>query len=254
MLYQNRMLEKIIKTAQEAGEKILTFYSREIEVFDKSDNSPLTKADLAANNIILDRLADIDPNTPVISEESGIPGWDERKGWDKFWIIDPLDGTKEFIKKNDEFTVNIALVKNREPVLGVIYIPAKKQLYYAQKGQGSFRKNGADVAKRIYSSPADKSIPLKVAASRSHQSETLYDDLGKMGIDVKELIEAGSSLKFCLTAEGTVDIYPRLNPTMEWDVAAGDCIFRNSAKEGQHTSPLTYNKSDLKNEGFVIGL
>ncbi len=248
------MLEKIIKTAQEAGEKILTFYSREVEVFDKNDNSPLTIADLAANNIILDRLADIDSDTPVISEESGIPGWDERKDWDKFWIIDPLDGTKEFIKKNGEFTVNIARIEEGEPVLGVIYIPAKKQLYYAQKAVGSYRKEGNDVAQRIYSSPADKTKPLKVAASRSHQSETLYSDLGKMGIEVKELIEAGSSLKFCLTAEGTVDIYPRMNPTMEWDVAAGDCIFRNSAKTGQHTSPLEYNKPTLKNEGFVVGL
>lgn len=248
------MLDKIIKTAHEAGEKILTYYSAEIDVVGKSDHTPLTEADLASNKIILDRLSEIDPETPVISEESNIPEFAERKKWDTFWIVDPLDGTKEFIKQNGEFTVNIALIKDGEPVLGVIYIPVKKQMYYAQKDQGSFRKSGDDVAKRIYSTRADKTKPLKVAASRSHQSDTLKEDLNKMGIELDELISAGSSLKFCLVAEGTVDIYPRMKPTMEWDVAAGDCIFRNSAKEGQHASPLQYNKPDLKNKGFVIGL
>ncbi len=248
------MITKIIKTAREAGEKILTYYSRELEVVGKSDDTPLTKADLAANKIILKRLAEIDPETPVISEESSIPSFEERKKWNTFWIVDPLDGTKEFIKKNGEFTVNIALIENGEPVLGVIYIPVKKQVYYAQKGQGSFRKNGEDTAERIYSTKANKGRPLKIAASRSHQSKTLSEDLEEMGIELGELISAGSSLKFCLVADGTVDIYPRMKPTMEWDVAAGDCIFRNSAKKGQHFSSLKYNKEDLKNEGFVIGL
>lgn len=248
------MLPDIIATAHEAGEKILTYYSREIEVFDKSDNSPLTKADLAANTIILDRLENIDPDTPIISEESGVPSWEERKKWDKFWMVDPLDGTKEFIMKNGEFTVNIALIENNEPVMGVIYVPAKKQLYYAQKGEGSYRKIGTDVAQRIYSAPAHNGESLRVAASRSHRSETLYDDLKEMGIEIKELIPAGSSLKFCLVAEGTADLYPRMGPTMEWDVAAGDCIFRNSAEKGRRSSPLKYNKPDLKNEGFIIGL
>src|SRR5699024_9429656 len=139
----------------------------ELDVVDKSDDSPLTEADLASNKIILDRLSEIDPKTPVISEEKHLPDFEERKNWDSFWIVDPLDGTKEFIKKNGEFTVNIALIKEGEPILGVIYIPVKKQMYYAQKGQGSFRKDGDDVAKRIYSTPADKNKPLKVAASRS---------------------------------------------------------------------------------------
>ncbi len=248
------MLNKVIITAQEAGEKILTYYSREIEAIDKSDNSPLTKADLAANKIILERLSEIDPKTPVISEESNIPTFEERKGWPRFWLVDPLDGTKEFIKKNDEFTVNIALIENGEPVLGVIYIPVRKQIYYAQRGEGSYKKSGSDVARRIYSTKADDDKPLKIAASRSHRSDTFQKELDEMGIEVEELISAGSSLKFCLVAEGTADVYPRMNPTMEWDVAAGDCIFRNSAKDGQHSSPLTYNKPSLKNEGFVIGL
>src|SRR5699024_836580 len=117
---------------QEAGEKILTYYSTELDVVDKSDDSPLTEADLASNKIILDRLSEIDPKTPVISEEKHLPDFEERKNWDSFWIVDPLDGTKEFIKKNGEFTVNIALIKEGEPILGVIYIPVKKQMYYAQ--------------------------------------------------------------------------------------------------------------------------
>lgn len=248
------MLDKIIRTAQEAGEKILDYYSTDIEVVDKSDHTPLTKADLAANKIILDRLSKIDPKTPVISEESEIPAYEDRRYWDKFWLVDPLDGTKEFIKQNGEFTVNIALIKDGEPILGVIYIPVKKVMYYAQKGQGSFRRNGNNTAKHIYSVQADKNKPLIVAASRSHQSDTLEHDLNDMGIEMGELKPAGSSLKFCLVAEGVVDIYPRMKPTMEWDVAAGDCIFRNSARDGQHASPLTYNKPTLKNEGFIVGL
>jgi 3'(2'), 5'-bisphosphate nucleotidase len=248
------MLQKIIDTARRAGEEILTYYSEEVEVFTKEDDSPLTKADLAANRIILDALAEIDPETPVISEETGTPPYEERKEWERFWIVDPLDGTKEFIKKNDEFTVNIALIEQEEPVMGVLYIPATEQLYYAEKGAGSFRIDKEGEPQQIFSTPADKSKPLKVAVSRSHQSESLKDDLNKKGIEVKEFIPAGSSLKFCLVAQGKADIYPRTGPTNEWDVAAGDCIYRNSAKEGQHPSPLHYNKPDLKNEGFLIGL
>jgi 3'(2'), 5'-bisphosphate nucleotidase len=248
------MIQKIIETAREAGQEILNYYSEEIEVFEKEDESPLTKADLAAHHIIIDALAEIDPSTPVISEESGVPDYEMRKNWNRFWIVDPLDGTKEFIKKNDEFTVNIALIEDGEPIIGVLYIPARNQMFYAQKGAGSFRINGEEKPQNIFSEPADKSKPLKIAASRSHQSQSLKKDLEEQGIEVKELIAAGSSLKFCLVAQGIADIYPRTGPTMEWDVAAGDCIYRNSAPKGQHQSPLTYNKPDLKNEGFLIGL
>jgi|AntRauTorcE11897_2_1112592.scaffolds.fasta_scaffold12252_2 3'(2'), 5'-bisphosphate nucleotidase len=248
------MIKNVIQTARKAGEAILSYYSEEIRVFEKDDNSPLTKADLAAHHIILDALSAIDPETPIISEESGVPTYEKRKSWNRFWIVDPLDGTKEFIKKNDEFTVNIALIEKGEPILGVVYIPAKKQLFYAEKGKGSFRIHDEGEPERIFSTPADKSMPLKVAASRSHQSKSLEHDLKEQGIHVKELIVAGSSLKFCLVAQGIADIYRRTGPTMEWDVAAGDCIYRNSAQEGQHASPLRYNKLDLKNEGFIIGL
>jgi 3'(2'), 5'-bisphosphate nucleotidase len=248
------MIQKIIDTARKAGQEILKYYSGEIEVFEKDDESPLTKADLAAHHIILDALSEIDPSTPVISEESGVPPYEERQDWNRFWIVDPLDGTKEFIKKNDEFTVNIALIEDGEPILGVLYIPVKEQMFYAQKGKGSFRVDGDGEPQRIISVAAVKSKALNVAASRSHQSRSLEKNLSEQGIEVKELIAAGSSLKFCLVAQGIADIYPRTGPTMEWDVAAGDCIYRNSAPKGQHQSPLTYNKPDLKNEGFLIGL
>ena len=248
------MLEKIIETARKAGDAILEFYTDDIEVIDKEDDSPLTKADLAAHHIIIDALDEIDPDTPVISEESGVPGYEERKNWTKFWIVDPLDGTKEFIKKNGEFTVNIALINDGEPILGVVYIPAKDVLYYAEKGRGSYKIENEHEPQRIYSESADLSEPLTVIQSRSHGSDTLKDDLKKKGITMKDSVKAGSSLKFCLVAEGKADIYPRMGPTMEWDVAAGDCVYRYSARDGQHYSPLTYNKADLKNSGFLIGL
>lgn len=249
------MLEKIIETAREAGDAILEFYTDDdIEVYEKDDESPLTKADLAAHHIIVDTLAEIDSETPVISEESGVPDYEERKDWKKFWIVDPLDGTKEFIKKNGEFTVNIALIEEGEPVLGVVYIPAKNIVYYASREKGSFKISNGNKPQRIFSDVADLSKPLTVIQSRSHGSDNLKDELADKGITMKDSVKAGSSLKFCLVAEGKADIYPRMGPTMEWDVAAGDCVYRNSARKGQHYSPLRYNKKDLLNGSFIIGL
>src|SRR6056297_732416 len=238
------MLKEIIGIAKEAGEAMLDIYedAQDVEISRKDDDSPLTKADLASHHIIVDALKKLDPETPIISEESGIPDYEERKGWNKFWIVDPLDGTKEFIKKNGEFTVNIALIDEGEPVLGVVYIPAKDVLYYAEKGKGSYKVEDRNKPQRILSEAADLSKPLTVIQSRSHGSDSLKDDLKKKGITMKDSVKAGSSLKFCLVAEGKADIYPRMGPTMEWDVAAGDCVYRNSAEEGQHYSPLTYNK------------
>jgi len=248
------MIDQIIETAKKAGSATLNYYRQGMEVERKEDDSPLTKADLASHEIIMEALREIDPETPVISEEGGIPEYEERRDWPSFWIVDPLDGTKEFIKRNGEFTVNIARIDHGEPVLGVVYAPAKSLLYYAEKGRGSFKIPGDGSAQRIYSEPADRSRPLKVIVSRSHGSDDLQDKLNEMEIKVGETIAAGSSLKFCYVAEGKADIYPRMGPTMEWDVAAGDCVYRNSAREGQHPSSLTYNKPDLRNKGFIIGL
>lgn len=248
------MLDKIIETAQKAGEAILDYYQDDIEVVKKDDDSPLTKADMASHRIIINALKKFDPGTPIISEESGIPEYSERKDWEKFWIVDPLDGTKEFIKKNGEFTVNIALIESGKPVLGVVYVPVSKTAYFASESKGSFKQTGNKSPQRIYSEINGKDRPLVAVQSRSHGSETLIEELGQMGIKVHKTIPAGSSLKFCLVAEGKADIYPRMGPTMEWDVAAGDCVYRYSAKDGVHPSPITYNKPDLKNDSFLIGL
>ncbi len=248
------MLDQIINTAKKAGEAILDYYSEDVEVVKKDDNSPLTKADLAAHKIIVNALKEMDPDTPVISEESGVPDFEERSEWTKFWIVDPLDGTKEFIKKNDEFTVNIALIDDGKPVMGVVYIPAADVTYFASREKGAFKQIGNETPIRIFSEPGSKDRRLKAVQSRSHGSDTLIKDLAQKGIDVHETIPAGSSLKFCLVAEGKADIYPRMGPTMEWDVAAGDCVYRYSAEKGEHSSPLSYNKADLKNGSFLIGL
>lgn len=248
------MLKEIIGTAKEAGDAMLEIYNdaQDVKITRKDDDSPLTKADLASHHIIIDALQEIDPDTPVISEESGIPEYNERKEWSKFWIVDPLDGTKEFIKKNGEFTVNIALIDQGIPVLGVVYVPDKDVTYYATKEEGAFKREGDNTAQRIFSE--DSSDPTVAVQSRSHGSDELVEQLAEKGINISETIPAGSSLKFCLVAEGRADIYPRMGPTMEWDVAAGDCVYRYSARQGVHPSPLTYNKPDLKNGSFLIGL
>ncbi|SHF58591.1 3'(2'),5'-bisphosphate nucleotidase [Fodinibius roseus] len=248
------MLKEIIATAKQAGEAILDYYEDDVEVMHKDDDSPLTKADLAAHHIIVDALKKIDPDTPVISEESGIPDYDDRREWTAFWIVDPLDGTKEFIKKNGEFTVNIALIENGKPVLGVVYVPDKKITYYATREKGAFKQVGDEKPQRIYSEASSTESSLTAVQSRSHGSDSLINQLQDKGLQVTETIPAGSSIKFCLVAEGAADIYPRMGPTMEWDVAAGDCVYRYSARDGAHPSPLTYNKPDLKNSGFLIGL
>jgi len=250
------MLKEIIGIAQQAGAAMLDIYhqAQDVEITRKDDDSPLTKADMASHKIIMKQLKKLDPETPVISEESGIPDYTEREGWDKFWIVDPLDGTKEFIKKNGEFTVNIALIEDGVPVLGVVYVPDKDTTYYADKDNGSYKQVEAAPPERIYSELASRDKDLVAVQSRSHGSEQLKEQLKEKGIRIAEAIPAGSSLKFCLVAEGKADIYPRMGPTMEWDVAAGDAVYRYSAKEGVHSSPLTYNKPDLKNGSFLIGL
>ena len=166
--------------------------------------------------------------------------------------MDPLDGTKEFIKKRAEFTVNVALIDDGEPVFGVVQAPALDLLYWAVKGEGAWREQKGQPAERIYSAPAEPGAALTVVESLSHPSPELEEYLKT--IRVGQRVKAGSSLKFCWVAEGRADIYPRLGPTMEWDVAAGDCVYRQSGRDGERPSPLTYNKPDLRNASFVIGL
>jgi 3'(2'), 5'-bisphosphate nucleotidase len=240
--------------AREAGRATMTYYEGETsaEVRQKADQSPVTLADEVAHRILVEGLHRIDPSTPVVSEEAQAAEFETRKGWRRFWLVDPLDGTKEFIKRRAEFTVNVALIEDGEPVLGVVVAPALDLLYWAVKGGGSWREEKGGPAERIYSSPQSPGEPLTVVESLSHPSPELEEYLRT--VPVARRVKAGSSLKFCWVAEGRADIYPRLGPTMEWDVAAGDCVYRQSGKNGERPSPLTYNKPDLRNPSFVIGL
>lgn len=246
-------IDELIDISIKAGNAILSYYDDEIKVERKEDDSPLTKADLAAHNIIVDSLRELTPDIPVISEEGGIPDYEERNEWYSYWLVDPLDGTKEFIKKNGEFTVNIALIENNEPVIGVVHIPAKKITYIGQKSVGSFKVDQEGSKTHIFSSQPKKNEAVTIVSSRSHGSSDTEKRLEDMGIKVGKSVAAGSSLKFCLVAEGVADIYPRFGPTMEWDTAAGDAVFRYSGKEKARHSPLTYNKKSMKNGEFVIG-
>jgi 3'(2'), 5'-bisphosphate nucleotidase len=240
--------------ARDAGRATLPFYDGVLgsNVREKEDRSPVTLADEAAHEILVTGLREIDSDTPIISEEAEAASADDRRSWRRFWLVDPLDGTKEFLKRRAEFTVNVALIEDGEPVLGVVLAPALDLLYWAVKGEGAWREEKGNPAERIYSTPAAPGTPLTVVESLSHPSPELEEYLKT--ISVARRVKAGSSLKFCWVAEGRADIYPRLGPTMEWDVAAGDCVYRQSGRNGERTSPLTYNKPDLRNPSFVIGL
>ena len=247
------LLVEVTRLAREAGQATMAYYDGAVPagVRLKEDATPVTLADEESHAILVQGLARLTPGTPVISEEADAPPFAVRKTWRRFWLVDPLDGTKEFIKRSAEFTVNVALIEDGEPILGVIVAPALDLVYWAAKGSGSWREQGSDTPERIYSTEPAPGEPLTVVESLSHPSEALEEYLRKL--PVARRVKAGSSLKFCWVAEGRADIYPRLGPTMEWDVAAGDCIYRQSARSGERASPLTYNKPELRNSSFVIG-
>lgn len=243
----------VTRLAREAGLATMAYYDGAVAAGArlKEDSSPVTLADEDAQGILIEGLARLDPETPVISEEAEAPAFETRGKWRRFWLVDPLDGTKEFIHRRAEFTVNVALIQDGEPVLGVIVAPALDLVYWAAKGSGAWRQENGRTAERIYSREPVPGAPLVVVESLSHPSEELEEYLRHL--PVARRVKAGSSLKFCWVAEGRADIYPRLGPTMEWDVAAGDCIYRQSGRHGERASPLTYNKPELRNPSFVIG-
>jgi len=251
------MLDAVTAIAREAGALVMRHYREAgengIEVETKPDDSPVTLADREANDLIVRRLEALTPGVPIVAEESALPSWETRRGWTRFWLVDPLDGTKEFLKRNGEFTINIALVEDGEPVIGVVYAPAFDLTYRAAKDEGAWKIEAGDEPQRLRSRPAPAELPLKVLMSRSHADGT---DLGVLLPDrrVDRVIPSGSALKFGLLAEGVGDVYVRTQGTHEWDVAAGDCVYRNSGEDGPRSSPFTYNKPSLVNEGFVIGL
>jgi 3'(2'), 5'-bisphosphate nucleotidase len=246
------LVDAVIALAREAGRAVMAHYGSPVGVEAKDDSSPITLADRAAHRILVDGLHRLDPATPVISEEGELPSMEVRRAWRRFWLVDPLDGTKEFIKRRDEFTVNVGLIENGEPVFGVVLAPALDLLYWAVKDQGAWREEKGGGAERIYSSPRAPGTPLTVVESLSHPSAELEEYL--QTISVGRRVKAGSSLKFCWVADGRADVYPRMGPTMEWDVAAGDCVYRQSGRDAERPSPLTYNKPDLRNTNFVIGV
>ncbi len=244
-------LEKIVEIAQKAGDAIMQIYKEDFSIEYKEDNSPLTQADLASNTIICESLTALHPSIPIMSEENAQVEYSERKEWEYYWCIDPIDGTKEFIKKNGEFTVNIALIYKNTPVLGVVYAPALKDMYKAKKGEGAY-KNNQKLPLHVNTSPDEK---LVVVASKSHLSEETQAFIDALETKKTEQVSKGSSLKLCMVAEGVADIYPRLAPTMEWDTAASDAIVRESGKmsfQYKNNLPMVYNKENLLNPWFVV--
>jgi 3'(2'), 5'-bisphosphate nucleotidase len=247
-------MEVLLMLAREAGKAILEIYNTDFEVADKADQSPLTEADLASHNIIVTNLTQLTPEIPVLSEESSQIPYATRRQWQRYWLIDPLDGTREFIKRNGEFTVNIALIEAQQPTLGVIYAPVIDKLYYGLQGEGAWMCEADTDPVRIQVRDKRRD-PAQVAGSRSHAGDSLRQFLDNLGDH--ELLSMGSSLKFCLVAEGKADLYPRLGPTSEWDTAAAQAIVE--AAGGQVTTldmqPLRYNTKDslLNPHFFVFG-
>jgi 3'(2'), 5'-bisphosphate nucleotidase len=245
------LLEPVRAIAREAGEAILRVYAREFDVDLKDDRSPLTEADRAAHERIVARLAGVKPRLPVLSEEGSNISYATRKRWRRYWLVDPLDGTKEFIKRNGEFTVNIALIEGGQPVLGVVLAPALDLEYWACAGGGAFKRAAGGPVEPIRAA-RQASQPLRVVGSRSHAGVALAAYLDTLGPHV--LKSMGSSLKICLVAEGAADIYPRLGPTSEWDTAAAQAILEAAGGSmidlvGQ---PITYNsKEGLLNPHFL---
>jgi len=248
------LLPDLLTLAEQAAEAILSVYhSDDFEVEQKSDNSPLTRADRAAHDVICAGLAKLTPDCPILSEESTCIAYTERQQWSQYWLIDPLDGTREFIKRNDEFTVNIALIEDQKPVIGVVLVPVTGVVYYAAKNHGAYKRLDSDsLAEKIQVS-AWPDQQIRVAGSRSHGNQALQDFMGCLGDDVQR-ISMGSSLKMCLVAEGAADIYPRLGLTSEWDTGAAQCVVEQAG--GQLTTldlhPLKYNTKDsLLNPYFL---
>jgi 3'(2'), 5'-bisphosphate nucleotidase len=230
----------------------MEIYTKDFFIEYKEDNSPLTQADKKANEIICSALGALYPNIPILSEENKIIDYDERKDWEYYWCIDPLDGTKEFIKRNGEFTVNIALIYKNTPVLGVVYAPVLDRMYSAKQGEGAFLNKERLPLLHV----SQKSDPkLRIVASKSHLSKETQEFIDALDAKTKVQVSIGSSLKLCMIAEGSADIYPRLSPTMEWDTAAADAIVRESGKMSYQFDtdiPLVYNKENLLNPWFVV--
>ncbi|HET7579653.1 MAG TPA: 3'(2'),5'-bisphosphate nucleotidase CysQ [Bacillales bacterium] len=265
-MLEHIQLVDLIQISQKAGDEIVKVYESDFSVETKEDDSPITLADQKSHDVISRGLKQLYPDIPILSEEGRDMPFETRKSWQSFWLVDPLDGTKEFVKRNGEFTTNIALIQDGKPVLGVIYAPMLACMYVAKKGEGSFKIS--DVKNKSFSDDTtvlNEAVKLPatqnqdqhtVIASRSHMSEETEQYVAQLKKEHQnvQLLSAGSSLKLCLVAEGKADVYPRFAPTMEWDTAAGQAIVEQSggvvymADENQ---PLDYNKQNLRNPWFI---
>ena len=254
--HEKNILE-LLNIAIDAGKEILNIYNDEIIVNSKEDKSPITQADINSNDIIVNRLKKLESNIPILTEESVVE-WKNRKDWIKYWLIDPLDGTKEFINRNGEFTVNISLIENNYPIFGIIYSPVKSLLYYALKNNGCYKlKTNSNLTTlknfNKINIHKEKNITTKVIGSRSHSSKEFLNWVKKKFTNF-ELITIGSSLKFCILAEGKADIYPRFGPTSEWDIAAGHIILEEAGGKLKtiDNKDILYNtKDDILNPHFI---
>ena len=265
-------LRRVAGIAVAAGQEIIDVYEHHgFEIEAKRDDSPLTLADRRSHDLITRELRTAFPDVHVLSEEGSDVQYEERSTWKRFWLVDPLDGTKEFIKRNGEFTINIALIEEEAPVFGVVFVPVSRTIYVASKGQGAFKARlpiGADLrnlevslsdAVRLPIGPGARKVgPVRVVASRSHFSDETRDFVEALETSYgsTEIVNAGSSVKFCIVAEGGADVYPRFGPTMEWDTAAGQMVAEESGcsvLRGDSNRSLSYNKHSLLNPWFVVG-
>lgn len=247
-----RLIPSVIELAERAGEAIMEVYSKPFKVRQKADQSPVTAADIAADRLINEALANLTPELPVLSEESDCPPFEVRSKWRRYWLVDPLDGTQGFVSRRGEFTVNVALIDNHAPALGVVYLPAQGVCYYACHGDGAFRRQPGEAAQKIrVASRAE--APLRVVTSYSRRNPmtgAFIESLGNVEIE-----RIGSAIKSCRVAEGSADVYPGFSRTLEWDTAAAQCIVERAGGRLMDTRgrPLRYNtRAALNNPKFLV--
>ena len=256
MNYQN-LVHSIVDIAKLAGSSILDIYDKGegfADISYKDDNSPLTLADKASNDVIFKALKELTPSIPILSEEGKKISYNDRKSWNQFWLIDPLDGTKEFINRNGEFTVNIALIENGAPILGVVYAPVIDVTWFGTLEQGSFKSKNNDDPKLIKVNIPNEDSTIKIVSSRSHSNNPKLEDYLN-NFNQYELVKMGSSIKICLVADGSAHLYPRFGPTMEWDTAAAHAVVKFAGGNiiNFHTNhELSYNKDNLLNPEFLV--
>ncbi|PCM45240.1 3'(2'),5'-bisphosphate nucleotidase CysQ [Marinobacter sp. ANT_B65] len=248
-MYYSSILPEVIRVADEASDRVLHIYQSDFKVSYKEDESPITAADIASHEIIVRGLRNISRDIPILSEESVAAPWEERKHWRRFWLIDPIDGTRDFTQRTGEFTVNIAMIEDGVPVMGVVTAPALKEAFWGVKGEGAHKRDRTGLIHRMR--VAEPGEVKRVVASKNHlndETRAFIDNLG-----AHQTVQAGSSLKFCRIAEGHADIYPRMGPTSEWDTGAAHAVLRAAGGDVRSLDglPLQYGKKDVLNPHFI---